>query len=81
MSSAYYISPFSSWSSFLAFLSSTVTCIQPHFCTVGALFLNLLRQAAGELAFSSVDMVMRQGEKTTEPGQVSTGGSADPVAS
>lgn len=45
---------FSTWSSFLAFLSSTLTCI-PHgliSILLCPLFLNLLKQAAGELAFS-----------------------------
>lgn len=35
-----------------------------------ALFLNLLRWAAGELAFPLVDMAMRQREKATQLAQV-----------
>ena len=38
------------------------------------LFLSLVRWAAGELAFSLVDMVMRQREKATQLAQASSGG-------
>ena len=67
---------FSVWSSFLAFLSPTLNSIRRHLISVLSfpLFLNLLRQGTGELAFSLVDMIMRQREKATQLAQVSTGG-------
>lgn len=56
-----YIAPFSMWLSFLAFLRFTWPFIWHHLISVLSfpLFL-MLRQAAAELAFSLVDMVMRQ---------------------
>ena len=62
---------FSICSSFLAFLSSTWTSIWRRLISVLSfrLFLNLLRWAAGELAFSLVDMVMRWREIAAQPAQ------------
>ena len=62
---------FSIWSSFLAFLSSTLTSIRRRLISVLSfpLFLNLLRRGAGELAFSLVDMIMRQREKAARWGR------------
>lgn len=62
------IAPFSMWSSFLASLTSILTSIWHPLISILSvpLFLNLLRQAAGELALWLVDTVMRQRKKTTE---------------
>lgn len=63
------------WSPFLAFPSSTLTSIQRLLISVLSFhfFPNLLRRAAGELAFSLVDVAMRQREKDGQA-QAPTGG-------
>ncbi|KAF6390309.1 hypothetical protein mRhiFer1_007883 [Rhinolophus ferrumequinum] len=74
-----YISPFQHQVMLLSFaeLHMNLYLALSHFCTVFSIFLNLLRRAAGELAFSLVDMVTRQREKSTQPPQTFTGGSAE----
>ena len=74
---------FSIWSSFLDFLSSTLTSIQHCLISVlsFSLFLNLLMGAAGELAFSLMDMVMKQRKIATQLTQASPGASAEQTTS
>ena len=69
---------FSICSSFLAFLSSTLTSAQWGHISVLSfpLFLNLLSQAAGKLAFSFMDMAAGTRRKAVQPAQTSMKGGA-----